>query len=63
MFNVHSELPCGAVSRGYDRTEEEKALSTFARMVSQVRVWKDYVIDVVLTEDGIEVQREHINAA
>lgn len=63
MFNVHTELPCGAISRGYDYVTEEKALFTFARMAHQVRVWKNYVIDVVLTEDGVESTREHIENA
>lgn len=63
MFNVHTELPCGAISRGYERIDEAAALSTFARIVSQVQAWKNYAIDVVLTEDGIEQARETIRNA
>lgn len=60
MFNVHTELPSGAVSRGYDRQDQVAAINTLAAMYMQLKEMKGYVIDVVMTEDGVEVQREHI---
>jgi hypothetical protein len=63
MFNVHTELPSGAVSRGYDRTDEVAAINTLARMVQQCHEMKNYTIDVVLTENGVEIQRERIHNA
>ena len=63
MLNIHTELPCGSISRGYDHQDESRALTTFARVVAQVKSWKKVVIDVVLMEDGVELQREHIDVA
>jgi hypothetical protein len=63
MFNIRTELPSGAISRGYDRTTVESAEFTFTRVVSQCKAMKDYVIDVVMTDDGVELQREHIENA
>lgn len=61
MFHIHTELPSGAVSRGYDRQDEVAAINTFAAIVMQLKAMKNYVIDVVLTEDGVELQRERIS--
>ena len=62
MFNVHVEIPCGAISRGYDYPAAEEAAITFHRLVAQIRSWGTYTADVVITEDGHEVRREQINA-
>jgi hypothetical protein len=60
MFNIKTELPSGASSIGYNRKTSEEALTTFARVVEQCRAENNYTIDVILTEDGVEIQREHI---
>ena len=59
-MNIHVELPCGAVSRGYEREDPDKALATFDRVVAQLREFKNFVADVVLEDDRTEIQREHI---
>jgi hypothetical protein len=60
MFRIHTELPSGAISIGYERDDAEKANATFDRVVAQVREMKNYTIDVVMTDDGVELQREHV---
>lgn len=59
-MNIHVELPCGAVSRGYERDDLGKALATFDRVVVQILAFKKFVADVVLTDGRTEIQREHI---
>ena len=59
-MNIHVELPCGAVSRGYEREDSDKALATFDRVVAQLREFKKFVANVVLTDGCTEIQREHI---
>lgn len=61
MFNIRTELPSGAVSRGYDR-EDDDALSWFEKVKAQLAAMK-FVGDLVLCEDGVELQRETFNAA
>jgi len=56
-------MPLGNRSRGYDRKTEEEASEAFQRMVTQIRAWKNYTVAVVITDEDIEVQREHIHAA
>ena len=62
MFNVRVEMPSGAQSRGYDRPTEEKALKVFAQVVEQIRATGGFM-DVILSEDRTEIQREHIDNA
>ena len=61
MFNISIELPSGARSRGFERDTEEKALAAFNTAVDQVRQMKNFTADVILTDIGIEVKREHID--
>jgi hypothetical protein len=61
MFNIHIEVPSGAVSRGYERETEEEAVKVFERNVAQIKPWDGIVCDVVMTEEGKEVKREHID--
>ena len=61
MFNVHTQMPLGNTSRGYNFPDQEKATEAFDRMVFQTRSWKNYVVDIVMTDEDIEVQREHIS--
>lgn len=63
MYNIHVEIPSGGISRGIDRQTEEEANRVFDHHVSQIKSWKSYVADVVLTADGVETRREHIDAA
>jgi len=63
MLNIHTVMPLGNRSRGYDRKTEEEASEAFQRMVTQIRAWKNYTVDVVMTDEDVEVQREHIHAA
>ena len=61
MFNVHIEMPSGAVSKGYDRATEAEAQDYFEKIVKQLRTWKGFVADVVmLNEIEEEVKRERI---
>jgi hypothetical protein len=64
MFRVQTELPCGAMSVGIEKTEEESATKVFDSFVRQIAAFpKDYVADVILSEDGVELKREHIHNA
>ena len=53
-------MPLGNRSRGYDRKTEEEASEAFQRIVIQIRAWKNYTVDIVMLDEEIEVQREHI---
>ena len=63
MFNIRTELPSGAISIGYERPTAERANNTFARVVAQCREMKNYTIDIILSEDGVELKREHVKNA
>jgi hypothetical protein len=60
MFNVHTEMPSGARSRGYERKTEEEAVAVFDQMVSQCRAFPNFVADVVMFDEQKEIRREHI---
>lgn len=62
MFNISTEMPSGACSRGYDRETEEEALKCFECVKAQLTE-AGFVGDVVLRELGEEVQRESIDAS
>jgi len=59
MFNIHTEVPSGAVSRGYEYETEDIALANFARVKSQLNDM-GFVGVLVMTESGVEYQREVI---
>jgi hypothetical protein len=63
VFNIRTELPSGAISIGYERPTADKANTTFDRVVAQCREMKKYTIDVILSEDGVELKRDHISNA
>ena len=64
MFRVQTELPCGAISVGVEKTDEAAAISVFESFVRQIQAFpSDYVADDILSEDGVEMKREHIHAA
>jgi len=60
MLNIHTVMSLGNRSRGYDRKTEEEASEAFQRIVIQIRAWKNYTVDIVMLDEEIEVQREHI---
>jgi hypothetical protein len=60
MYNIHTETPSGAVSRGYDYETEEKALTMFTRVEAQLEAM-GFVGDLILTEGGVVTRRESIS--
>lgn len=62
-MNIHVELPCGSMSRGYEREDPDKAQATFDRVVAQLREFKNFIADVVLVDGRTEILREHIENA
>jgi hypothetical protein len=63
MYNIHTEIPSGAISRGYEVSEKEKADLFFGSMVRQITSMTGMVADVVMVEDGQEIQRRRIGDA
>ena len=60
-FNVHTVMPSGAISRGYDRKTEDEATKAFDRVFSILKTWKAFTADVVITdEQDKELRREHV---
>jgi len=63
MYNIRTETPSGSQSRGYEYETEEKAIEVFAQVKAQLDAM-GFVGDLVMTEAGVEYQREAIpNAA
>jgi hypothetical protein len=62
MFRIQTELPCGAVSIGTIRKDEDGAKKVFDSYIRQIKAMTGLVADVILSDDGVEVQREHIRA-
>jgi hypothetical protein len=63
MFRVQTELPCGAISVGMETTDETQAIKWVASYVRQLKAMTGLVADVLLSEDGIEIHREHVHAS
>lgn len=64
MYNIHTEMPSGARSRGYDRVEEDKAEETFAQVLAQLVTWKHFSADVVMDDgQGNELDRALVDNA
>lgn len=63
MFNVVIEMPSGALSQEHIFQNETEADMLFRRFVSQMRPWKGFHADVVLTDDGKVIQLEQIRNA
>jgi hypothetical protein len=54
-------MPSGAISKGYDRNTQAEALHVFDSVVTQIRAWKNFKVDVVMTRDNDgAIQRETI---
>ena len=62
MLHIHTEMPNGAMSVGYNIEAEEKAQRWFDKIVMQLKAM-DFVGDVVLSDIGIDIKREHLGAA
>ena len=63
-MNIHTEMPFGNRSHGYERATLEEAESVFGQMVAQIKKWKQVSIDVIISDDhGKELKREHLYAA
>lgn len=62
MFNIHVEMPSGAVSRGFDRADEAEALEVFDRVVAIIKDWGDITADVVMSDEKGEIKRESAHA-
>ena len=60
-YNIHTEMPSGAVSKGYDCETRKDADHFFNSVVLQIRAWKNFVVDVVMmNEIDDEISREQI---
>lgn len=60
MYNIHTEMANGAISKGYDRGDD--GLEWFEKVKAQL-IEIGFVGHLVLSEDGIVLQREAIDAA
>lgn len=64
MFNVHTVMPMGNRSTGVSCDTEAKAETVFAGMLGQMKSWKQFAADLVLSDEaGQELRREHIKNA
>lgn len=60
-MRVFIEMPLGNRSQPHVGLSEDEAMELFARFASQMRPWREFAADVVLTDDdGKEVHRERI---
>lgn len=61
MYNVHIEMPSGALSRPHEFVEQDDALELFDTFVTQMKPWNHFAADVILSEGKKEIKREHIS--
>ena len=62
MLNVHTVMPSGAISRGYEFESEDDAIKAFDRIRTQISDMNfDHPILVVLDSDGEVFQWEAVN--
>ena len=61
-MRIHTEMANGATSRGYEVEAEDMAATWFDRIKFQLTEM-GFVGDLVLSDQGIDVKREKINAA
>jgi hypothetical protein len=52
MFEVFIEMPLGNRSKPHEFAEESDARKLFDSFVGQMRPWKNFKADVILTADG-----------
>ena len=63
MFNVYIEMPLGNRSKPREFAEEADARKVFDSFVGQMRPWKKFKAEVILTADGQMLAREGIDNA
>lgn len=63
MYNIHQEMLSGAQSRGWDYKQEADGIKCFNLVMAQMRPWLNFSVDVVLTDEKIEIRREAIRNA
>jgi hypothetical protein len=63
VFRVQVEMPSGAISIGVERKDEEGAKKAYAAYLRQIKLMPYFTADVILSDDGVELQREHISNA
>lgn len=56
MYNLHTEVPSGALSKGYDYDDLEKAARAAKRICAQL-VEMHFIGVLILSENGVEVNR------
>lgn len=61
MFRIHTEVPSGAQSRGYQYEDATKANENLARIADQLD-GMDFDGELIMTEDGVEVFRGRFRA-
>ena len=62
MFVVHTELPNGATSRGYQFDSEEKARECFDRVRLQL-VAMDFSGELIIKDGRVDLVREALGAS
>lgn len=60
MYSVFIEMPSGATSKPHEFLEVIDATKLFNQFVLQMRPWKNFIVDIILTENGKVLQREKI---
>jgi hypothetical protein len=61
VFRVQVEMPSGAISIGVERNDEEGALKAYEAYVRQIKTMSYITADIILSDDGVEIQREHVS--
>jgi len=59
-YNLHTEVPSGATSRGYEYETQEDAIEAFERVRQQLKEMQ-FVGRLILSDSGTEVQQETFN--
>jgi hypothetical protein len=60
MLTVAIEIPSGAISQPRVAKDEDAALKRMERYVKIMTEWKDYIADVILYEDNVEISRSYV---
>lgn len=63
MYTTYIEMPSGATSKPHEFVEESPARKLFGRFVEIMTTWEQWRADVVLTDEGKEIQREQLRNA
>lgn len=60
MRSIHIEMPSGAASRNVDYKTDELARAAFDKMANQMQTWDNFSATIIMTEEGIEVERREV---